>query len=71
MAVRFSEPGWYIARVETGLGQQYAPIELASVDPFVASLIHKELVWGPEPTAEDAWANWRKSLPVSHPFAAA
>jgi hypothetical protein len=80
MPISFSTNGWYIARVDTGIGEQYASVQItmpsavagmgiaATVfDPMDAMSAHYiGLVSGPAATAEEAWATWRTSSAPTH-----
>jgi hypothetical protein len=69
MAIQFTAIGWYIVRVDTGIGEQYTAIEIAQLsDIDRVSGHYKDLVFGPADTAELAHAGWRTSLPTGHAF---
>jgi hypothetical protein len=69
--IEFSTTGWYIVRVDTSIGEQYTAIEIEQLGDIDRVTSHyKELVFGPEVTAEAAWSGWRTSLPSGHAFGA-
>ena len=69
--ITFSTDGWYIVRVDTGIGEQYACVQItkplgtprspvaATWNPIDGLSSHyMYLVSGPDISAEAAWATW-------------
>ena len=77
MAIQYTSDGWYIVRVDTGIGEQYATVNVVDPNPLPSnynpldglSSHYKALVSGPSVTAEASWTSWRASLPIGGVFA--
>jgi len=73
--IAFTTDGYYIVKVDTGIGEQYASIHIAKPALISVSLNwnpldslsahYKSLEGGPAATPEAAWALWRGSLTSS------
>jgi hypothetical protein len=76
--IAYTTDGYYIVQVDTGIGEQYACIQIITqqdhpvpanwnpLDGFSAH--HKAIVGGPGATPEAAWALWRGAQPAASAF---
>ena len=78
MSAGYNGDGWYVCRVDTGIGEQYAVTRITNPSAGIAAVAfnpldslsdhYKEISGGPGSTPEEAWAIWRLALPVGHAF---